>query len=329
MEWTEITSILNDSILKAQKLNQKEIRFYENDFKHIISVWNDLPPSIFTILELATINGEEMLCMNTAGGKTATSILSRFSNGNVEINKLTEEIVTHEKTKNKDKILAEIVHVPSVKVANVLCRPKMRDYEIPYLGKSSVKQDKQIPISDLTISVLDDKIIIKSIKLDKEIIPILSCAHDYSNSSLAIYQFLCDAGQAEKTSKIGFSWGSLVSVYRYLPRVLYENVIVSKARWIFNNKDIFYKFNDEKMLFQKIKKWKEEHNVPSIINLIDGENYLTINLSNKNSIEIFFDEIKNKKWFSIEEVLSCGDTPIRDEKNNFYANEFVVSIGLE
>ena len=186
----------------------------------------------------------------------------------------------------------------------------------------------QLKVSDLKVSVIDNKITLRSNKLKKEIIPMLSCSHDYVNSPLPVYQFLCDLSAAEKRTKIGFSWGSLVSIHRFFPRVLYRNVIISKAKWIFDESVILELIDLANPIHQKVTKWRDEYDLPSLVNLVQNDYPLTINLDNSKSIETLFDAIRNTKWFSLEEFLFTESTPIKDKKNNSYSNELVISLGL-
>src|SRR5690606_42056036 len=110
---------------------------------------------------------------------------------NDEIKNLNHEIYLQEE--KTDKITAEIVHLPEDRTGNILYRYNTCKYEIPYLGLSSKNPENQILIDDLLIYVENDEIKIRSKKLNKEIMPKLSNAHNFASpQSVPVYQFLCD-----------------------------------------------------------------------------------------------------------------------------------------
>ena len=184
--------------------------------------------------------------IESSGDVSAAKLLGRFCNGNEAIHNLTNEIVKKEAAYHSDKILAEIVHVPESRTGNILRRPILREYEIAYLSNSGVTQDYTIDLNDLMISIKNNKIILRSKKHNKEVIPCLSNAHNYSNKSLPIYHFLCDLQSQDVKPIYSFSWGVLESHYDYFPRVDYKDVILSKAKWIVSKNEIenFLKRNE-------------------------------------------------------------------------------------
>jgi hypothetical protein len=117
-----------------------------------------------------------------------SSLLGRFSYHD-EV--LRSKMKHHLKIENKEYITAEIIHHPSDRLGNVLMRPNFYSHEIPYVTPS--KGDKVvIAINDLMVSVVNEKIIIRSRSLNKEIRPRLSSAYNYSSSQLSIIRFLGD-----------------------------------------------------------------------------------------------------------------------------------------
>jgi hypothetical protein len=59
----------------------------------------------------------------------------------------------------------------------------------------------------------------------------MSNAHNYTNNTLPVYQFLCDVQYQNKRAILQQNWGSLESEFRFLPRLTYENIILSRASW--------------------------------------------------------------------------------------------------
>src|SRR5439155_17414597 len=130
---------------------------------------------------------------------------------------LVQEITNTEQEHNPDIVFAEIVHLPESRVGNILLHPSFREYEIPFLARSSVDGHHQIPLQDLFVSIKDNKVLLRSASLNKQVIPRLSSAHNYSRNALPVYQFLCDLQLQGHKAGLGFYWGSLEGFYSQLP----------------------------------------------------------------------------------------------------------------
>ncbi|WP_316931256.1 lantibiotic dehydratase [Chryseobacterium sp. P1-3] len=116
---------------------------------------------------------------------------------------------------NTDYILAEVIHLPEARIGNVIRRPTLRRYEIPFLAQSVLPEENQIPLEDLYISLLNDKIILRSKKLNKEVKPYLTNSHNYSSNPLPAYHFLCDLHSQNIRSNLYFDWGDLKKIYQF------------------------------------------------------------------------------------------------------------------
>ena len=322
--WTDVDTILQTKLIEAIAKKEYSICLIEDDFKALPVISEDLPDTFSAIIEVYKGENNEQIFINNIAGASATYLLGRFASGDQKLLNHIEEIVAIEKTIRKDTILAEIVHLPEARTGNILQRPAFRDFEIPYLGKSSVVSENQIPLEDIFVSVKNDTIILRSKKLDKEILPRLGNAHNYSGNPLPMYQFLCDIQTQNKRSSIGFSWNAILKKQPFLPRVVFGNIIFSKARWKINVKTFKEIFKNEELLVA-IKKWQKEKRIPDDIELVAGDHKLLINLNNEFSIKMLLDTVKNSKEFMLEEFLFTNDEIVKDNTGNSFCNQFVVS----
>eukprot|EP01090_Pellita_catalonica_P017011 TRINITY_DN5042_c0_g1_i16.p1 TRINITY_DN5042_c0_g1~~TRINITY_DN5042_c0_g1_i16.p1 ORF type:complete len:355 (-),score=51.53 TRINITY_DN5042_c0_g1_i16:1426-2490(-) len=206
--WRDVDSILQEKLFEVLTEGKTTIKLTEQDFESIEERWDDLPDTFSSIIEVFKSSGEEKLFIKGTAGSSAINLLGRFGHGSEGLSQHINNIAETEKNIEKDKVIAEIVHLPEARTGNILQRPNFRDYEIPYLGKSSVDKKKQIPLSDILVTVKGDEITLFSKKLNKEVIPRLGNAHNYSNSTLPIYHFLCELQTQNKRASIGFSWNA-------------------------------------------------------------------------------------------------------------------------
>ena len=257
--------------------------------------------------------------MDFAGGSSAANLFARFSNGQKELLHLTQNITLKEAQENPEKILAEIIHLPESRTGNILRRPHLRAYEIPCLGKSSLPKNKQIPLEDLEIKIEKNTVKLFSKKHAKEVLPRLTNAHNFRANPLPIYHFLCDL-QMQNLSSFSFTWNSFFNQYNNLPRVTYKNIILAKARWHVKKESIkeILELKDEKdLLNKKIVAWRTKNRIPKWIQLVDGDNTLTINLENISSVRMLLATIKNRSQFVLEEFLFAKETVVNNKEDNF------------
>ncbi len=312
-EWNKVQDLLFHKYIDSIRSNKKTITITDKELDRLDPVNIDYQDSFSLLISIIKENKTEKIYLKGSNGQSANNIISRFYKLDEEIEGLTNEISSHEKNLNSDSILAEIVHLPESRVGNILGRPSFREYEIPLLCNSSLPIDKQINIEDLMISVRQNKLVLRSKRLDKIIIPRLSNAHNFSNSSVPIYQFLCAHQYQAKKFPGGFNWGFIGDIAQFLPRVEYKNTILKLAQWKFREEDIkhLHRYEDEDELKNNINEFREKYSLPLEILLIEGDNELYINLKSVLMIKVFLDTIRAKKHVVISEsIVSYEDSSI-------------------
>ncbi|MCV9926527.1 lantibiotic dehydratase family protein [Flavobacterium sp. LS1R49] len=304
------------------------LKINENELNKIENKWDNLPDTMSTIIELVNIDGQEKIKFSSIGGSSAANLLSRFCHADKNTHQYVKKIVEVEKKINNTKILAEIVHLPESRVGNILMRPNFRDYEIPYLGNSTLDKEFQIQINDLYVSIKNNKIILRSKKHNKEVIPRLTNAHNYSSLSLPIYHFLCDLQTSERTNSINFNLGSISNEYNFIPRIEFENIIFQEATWNISSNDmknIFKHFENDKNLLNEIKEFQKKRKIPNLVLLVERDNQLLIDLTNLTSLRMFLEIIKPRNDFKIIEFLFNKETKVKNINEEYYTNEIILS----
>lgn len=316
--------------------NENSIVLDYSDFENTQFQKENLPGTFSCLFEIVEEQGKEWIVIQSIGGSSAANLLARFCYENTGINDLANEITQYESESYSDKILAEIVHLPESRTGNVLRRPSFRPYEIPYLGQSSLPISRQINIEDLILYVKNDRLVLWSKKQDKEVIPRLTNAHNYSYNALPIYHFLCDMQFENCKSSIGFHWNHLERLFDYFPRVTIENCIVSKAKWVFTQEkypEFFKVLAKKQTIYDKnifsfashILSLEINKFLPQYVSLIDSDNTLVINLDNSTCVEMLVETVKNKPQFILEEFLFPSSKVVTG-KTGCYANQFIVGL---
>jgi lantibiotic biosynthesis protein len=323
--WSKKDKFLLKKLTTALVENKYEVNIDATELTDSKNDWNALPPSMAVMFRLLD---DEQIFIESAGGSSAANLLGRFAHGNKEINNMVNDIVAVEEEQNPDIIFAEIVHLPESRIGNILLHPAFRKYEIPFLAKSSVENNSQIRLQDLYISVSNNELILRSKTLNKQIIPRLSTAHNFSNKALPIYQFLCDLQLQGKQAGVYFNWGVLEGLYKFLPRVTHKKCIVYAATWHFEKKDIESLLNKKgTVLIEAVNLFKSKWKLPCLIVLADSDNELLINLDNALMIDIWLDAVKNRTSFIIKEFLgNTINAIVSGSDGKLVCNQFVATL---
>lgn len=227
--------------------------------------------------------------LNPGIPSTASSILGRFCYGHSELKNKVEDLCRWEQEQHPEDLIAEIVHLPnnSARLGNVIARPVLRTYEIPYLTPSAVSGAQTLLLPNLSVRLTSDrKIILIDKATGRRVRPRLSSAHNPLSGD-EVYQFLTQVQQSEFIIQF-WSWGSL-DRQPYLPRVRYKNLILTPASWVID-KAVF-----ETSAVVDIDYLRNLFRLPRYVLLIEGDNKLLLDLEVTPAQSILVDEVKKRR----------------------------------
>ncbi|WP_299433434.1 lantibiotic dehydratase family protein [uncultured Aquimarina sp.] len=328
VKWSPVHSILHEKLIECIKQQQTILVLNDKDFNDFEENWEDIPDTISSMIELVNIDNTEKIIMSSCGGSSAANLLGRFCHGDEDLDTYTKEIIDVETKLNPDKILAEIVHLPESRVGNILMRPSFRKYEIPYLAKSILNDENQLLLDDLMISAsARGKVTLRSKKFNKEVVPHLTNAHNFSSNALPIYQFLANMQTQNQRGGISFDWGPFADEYDFLPRVEYNDIIFSNATWNVSLSEIeplLKNLNDEKEFCKELDKFVKNKNIPQFVLLVDGDNELLTNSNNTTSMKMLLNTVKKRGKFRLKEFLHAKGSVVKEGTKTF-TNQIVMS----
>ena len=259
-------------------------------------------PNHFAVMGTVIPTGSTLL--QSVGGSHANVLLGRFGYMSDEMRKLCEEIADLEAERNKEVIFAEIIHIPEGRVGNIARRPVLSKYEIPYLASSTLDAQNQLALEDLLVSVQQDEIILRSKKQDKRVIPRLSNAHNYHNSTVSVYKFLASI-QHQGMPGFEINWGTDIHTKYFLPRLSYKKFILHPACWFLRETHINQIVQAENPL-TVIRSFLKNWHIPRFISFTEGDNELFIDTLNDSYLSLLLNEIKACKLVKLVEWLHGG-----------------------
>ncbi len=266
--------------------------------------------------------GEFQFWMEHYSGPTAARWLGRFASGDPGLKEMLRRHLRKEESLHPATVFAELIHVPEGRMGNVLARPSMRDYEIPFLAAPSVSSDKTIFPSDLQVTVRGDRVFLASTRLGREVVPRLSSAHNFARGPV-VYRFLAHL-QDQDGRPGGWSWGALAE-QPFLPRVSRGRHVLSKARWRIEAREL-----KEALAGSREGAWgafqllRESRGLPRRVMLTDADNSLLVDLDQVLWVETLHHLVSSRSAFTLTECFPDPDQALVTSPEGRFAHELVI-----
>lgn len=310
LQWSKMRAFQLEKLHECMQQQRMHLELTDKDLDTLKSpVPVAIPSSLYLMGSVhgrsaaAVDAGDYLFELNVFNGPSSANLLGRFCHGDAALLTKVKECLREEEQQDADVIYAEIVHLPESRTGNILMRPQLREYEIVYLGNGSVPAEKQFPITDLLVSIQHNKIVLRSRRYNKRVIPRLSTAHNYSRNSLPVYNFLCDL---QTQTHAGWQWHLPVQP-AFLPRVTYKKIILSKATWHLQ------KTTDISSL-----------QLPRYVTITEGDNELYVDMQHPASVQLLRNTLDKKQQLTLQEVIGTPDMCWIAGNGGRYCNEFII-----
>ena len=275
---------------------------------------------------MSMVEGDQILLKNI-GRTSGLDLLTRFADVDENLHEAIAELAEIENRLFEDAgyAVAEICHLPNDRLGNILIRPHVRPYEIPYLSLSTKHTDFQILIKDLYLyyDSASNNLRTYSKKLNKHIHVTHSNAFNYSLSKSPAFRLLCEM-EGQNRAVLEFNDGGLKYLFKKLPRITYKNVIFRRASWSYSSTSMKAL---KEIKFSDFKSFQQKEGWPNKILIQDTDNELYFDFANDLAIKVFLKEISKKASVDLIEFLEPSSKySVQNENGDIYTNEFVVPV---
>ncbi|HVF05974.1 MAG TPA: lantibiotic dehydratase [Frankiaceae bacterium] len=329
--WTPIDHHLVDLLSRALRDRAPEIEVPAHELH---SLRNQRPrplPDVFTLRGTvaaasadAVARGAFRLVVHdvTAG---AAGVVSRFADLDPGLDALVREQVAREEALRPDAAFAEVVHLPERRSANVAVRPVLRAYEIPLLTASAVRPEWRILPADLLVSVAGERVVLRSARLDREVLPRVTAAYDAWESALPAYRFLAALAQQGVAGVLRWSWGEVDSA-PYLPRVVVGRLVLARAQWRWFRRELaeLREAASPAARYAAVQRLRAAWDVPRWATLAFGDRELPLDLDGGWAADLLAREARRAGQLWLREQLPGPDQLCLTGEDGGYAHEFVL-----
>lgn len=329
--WDRREVFLLRRLADALRSGSEQIELSQADIDAIATGEPPPLPDAFAVLarvagrsEEAVRAGDFRISIDLASGPSGAMLLGRFCHGDAGLKQRVLDHLRAEEGLRPDAVFAEIVHLPEGRMGNVLLRPVLRDYEIPYLGMSAAPDERQIPITDLTVAIVGERIVVRSRRLGREVVPRLTSAHNFHRRSLSVYRFLCTLQAQGVAAGLAWSWGPLEGA-PFLPRVTHGRLVLARARWLLSKKETSdLAAQRDEQGYARVQRWRRERRVPRFVALSEVDNELLIDFDNVLCVDTFLRQIATRDSALLLEPFPPPDELFVRGPEGRYTHEIVV-----
>jgi thiopeptide-type bacteriocin biosynthesis protein len=302
IKWTSTHSYLmkcwhqpHEDILPVIKLEKQELEK--------LNISDDADKQLLGISVLFRTLGKK-IWIESAGGINAPALIGRFTLINEEIATAAKNMAKELEATNPDVIFAELVHLSDPHVDNVNRRANIWSYEIPVTTVSLFSSANQISLSDIYVSVVDNKVVLRSLKHKKIIIPRLTSAYNYHNNTLPLFRFLCDIQYQYGKSNFTLELSQFFPNLLFYPRVEYKDTILHLATWILTEAEIqLISKADQTSLLPLFNQLADKLHLPENFSLVQHDQQLVFCRNRLSDLKCFTECIKKRSSVILKEHL--------------------------
>ncbi len=329
--WTRGDALLLRLLTEALAAGRQEIEVSAAELGELAAGEPPPLPDSFALIAAvaarsaeALAGGEFRLLLSRGGGPSGARLLGRFCHADEAIHAGVRAHLEAEEALRPEAIYAELVHLPAGRIGNVLSRPVLRGYEIPFLGRSGAPAERQIPVSDLVVTVVGDTIHLRSKRLGREVIPRLTTAHNTARESLGVYRFLAALQNQGRVAGFGWSWGPLEAA-PFLPRVASGRLVLCRARWrLFEDEIQRLASATGAERFERARSWRRERRLPRLVVLADGDNELLLDFDNALSLDSVIELVKGRDEAVLTELFPGSEELCARGPEGRFCQELVI-----
>ncbi|SEA39516.1 lantibiotic dehydratase [Pedobacter hartonius] len=313
--WGAVEKMIFRKWSNLKKEGADRIMISSDDLHGLPESGQQLPPGMFVLFR--SIGNE--LWTDTIGGVSGIELSARFSPSGTEMETSLKKICEQEMALNSDFVFAEIAWSPNDRTSNVNQRGHYYPYEIPILTHAVRPEEFTISLSDLMVSVQDNQLFLRSVKLDRYIIPRLSSAYNYKISAIPVFRFLCDLQYQGIKSNLSLTLSNLFPGMDYYPRLQVEDAVLSPATWVLNEEQLKKVVTED--VFPAM-----DFNLPGHFCLLEGDNFLVFNRDDENDLDLFRKCVRNKKTATLTEYIFAGSPVLKDGRGKPFAGQFLACV---
>lgn len=253
-------------------------------------------------------NKYSFMLSNIVGNSNLGGASGRFSHLSTEISEYHSSLIDIVEQENKEKNVTscEIVFLPeNIRHTNVMHTSINRDKVLPIFATTS---HSNVELRNIFIGIDgNEKFYAKDIATNEFVKFYVTNMYNRSLFSNEL-RFLCDISSNNKFGNL--PWSILYDRFTYVPRIVFDDIIISPAKWRFNNKDLEQGVSIEKLL--------ENSKVPKEFYITSADNKVYFSKESSLDMKLLTSEVrkivKRDGFIELQEYIEEKETVEKDGK---------------
>jgi thiopeptide-type bacteriocin biosynthesis protein len=326
--WGRREEHLLSRLLELQAAGRDEFVLQGRDLEHLERA--DVPPFpdafaamavVAAVSDAALAAGRFRVLVPWCEGPSGARLLGRFCHADAELRAAVEEHLRAEEALDPEAVFAEIVHLPRARDVNVVARPVLRTHEIACLGRPGAPPEHQLPLDDLLLSLEDGRLVLRSRRLGRRVVPRLTTAHNFVWRGVSVYRLLCRL-QGQGLDRGGSFWGPLAAA-PWLPRVRSGRVVLERARWRLDAHELDLP-GERDAAFGVLQDWRRSRRVPRFVCLTSDYSDLPVDLDNVLAVDGLVQALRARGSAELSELFPPPDELRARGPEGSFVHELVV-----
>jgi len=276
----------------------------------------NFPNSMNAIISIAG----DLVCLEQAGGCTATSLPGRFTLASEKVHLFCKELAANEQSANPGVLFFDIGYMAEGYVDNINRRKDIYPYQLSILSYNATPEP--LLLSDIYIGIREGQIILWSVKYCRRLIPRLSSAYNFSRSDLPIFRFLCDLQFDGIHPRPFFKAEQIFPYISDFPRIMYRNIVVSKAKWRLSKEEV-------SILCKSLSHCRDllrDRNVSDYFSTGTADQKLVFSIDSDEDLEALRQYCAQQQELILEEAIAPLGSYVKDNNGSPYHAEFILSV---
>lgn len=306
---SDFVKVIIEAIRKNEVIDLEKI--------HVIKS-NDL--SLPNTIGVLCTQIDDKLYLDSLGGVTENALSGRFGFASAEILEYCREIANLETTSNPDVLFFDIGYSHEDDVDDINRRPSIYPLQLNILNYDTSL--RPLCINDIVVSVRNSNIILRSISLNRRLVPRAASAYNYGRSDLSLFRFLMDIQGQGLCTNLLWRPRNIIPGLNFYPRVEFRNVIVSPASWLLDANIIKgCRLRDQEL---EILNQFLDSNIPeTYFKIGDADQTLLLDKRCLEDIGLLLSQLKKVKSLYLEEAelpkeksaIDFNDAPVLPQYN--------------
>lgn len=267
--------------------------------------------------------GDYFIRLDSVGRMSGASSLVRLAHLDPQMLRAARELNRAEASLRPEALLADVVCWPRGRNANRMLRPGLRPHAISLLARAAVGDSEVISLKELTVQVVAGRVVLRSTRLAREILPRLGHPRELGPMAWTAYRFLANV-ECPDGGDLGWQWGGLCDE-EVLPRVMHGRCVLSPARFRLSAARC-EEIRRSRVPALALEAERRRAGAPQWCRLTRGARRQVVDFANVLSVEAAVSALPRRGDCALEEAyLSPEHLPLRGPEG-CYAHAFILPV---